>query len=95
MLEKLGVTDVMDPAKADFTALTTATKELFLSKADHAAVVEIDEKGVTAAAYTDMAVCGAGMPQETLDFVLDRPFMFVVTGWDGSVLFTGIVRNIE
>ena len=95
MLEKLGVTDVLDPAKADFTPLTTDAKDLFLSKVDHAAVVEIDEKGVTAAAYTDMAVCGSGMPQETLEFVLDRPFVFVVTGWDGSVLFTGAVRNIE
>ena len=95
MLEKLGVTDVLDPAKADFTPLTTDAKDLFLSKVDHAAVVEIDEKGVTAAAYTDMAVAGSGMPQETLEFVLDRPFVFVVTGWDGSVLFTGAVRNIE
>ena len=95
MLEKLGVTDVLDPIKANFSALTTAAKDFFLSKADHAAVVEIDEKGVTAAAYTDMAVCGSVMPQETLEFVLDRPFVFVVTGWDGSVLFTGVVRNIE
>lgn len=95
MLEKLGVTDVLDPSKADFSALTTDSKDLFLSKADHAAVVEIDENGVTAAAYTAMAVCGSAMPQDTLEVVLDRPFVFVVTGWDGSVLFTGVVRNIE
>lgn len=95
MLGKLGVTDVLDPAKADFTALTSDAKDFFLSKADHAAVVEIDEKGVSAAAYTDLGILGAGMPQKTLEFVLDRPFVFVVTGWDGSVLFTGVVRNIE
>ena len=94
MLEKLGVTDVLDPSKADFSPLTDED-ELFLSKADHAAVVEIDENGVTAAAYTALAVCGSALPQENLKFVLDRPFLFVVTGWDGSVLFTGVVRNIE
>ena len=95
MLSKLGVTDVLDPSKADFSALTTDSKDLFLSKVDHAAVVEIDENGVTGAAYTAMAVCGSVMPQDTLELVLDRPFMFAVTGWDGSVLFTGVVRNIE
>jgi len=95
MLEQLGASDVLDPEKADFSALTGDNEELFLSKADHAAVVEIDENGVTAAAYTELAICGSGMPQETLEFVLDRPFLFVVTGWDGSVLFTGVVRNIE
>ena len=94
MLEKLGVTNVLDPSKADFSPLTNGD-ELFLSKADHAAVVEIDENGVTAAAYTALAVCGSALPQENLKFVLDRPFLFVVTGWDGSVLFTGVVRNIE
>ena len=69
--------------------------ETIVMRVDHAAVVEIDEKGVSAAAYTDLGILGAGMPQKTLEFVLDRPFVFVVTGWDGSVLFTGVVRNIE
>ncbi len=34
------------------------------------------------------------MPQETLDIVIDRPFLFVITGRDGAVLFSGIVRNL-
>ena len=59
-------------------------------------MVEIDENGVTGAAYTMLAVTeGAALPDETLDFVLDRPFLFIVTGADGSVLFSGIVRNID
>ena len=36
----------------------------------------------------------AGMPEEEMDFVVDRPFMFIVTARDGSILFTGIVRNL-
>lgn len=32
---------------------------------------------------------------EEIDFVIDRPFMFILTGGDGSILFSGIVRNIE
>ena len=54
----------------------------------------VDEEGVTAAAYTMMANSGAGMPpEEEVDFVLDRPFLFVITGVDGLPLFTGIVNT--
>ena len=93
-MKDLGVTDVLDASSADFSALTEEKKELFISKVDHAAVVEIDEQGVSGAAYVDMAICGSGMPNENLEITLDRPFLFVVTGWDGAVLFSGVVRNI-
>ena len=58
-------------------------------------MVEIDEEGVTGAAYTELAMAGAGMPQEETDFVLDRPFFFNVVSPDGSLLFSGIVQTIE
>ena len=42
-----------------------------------------------------IALCGAGMPpEEEVDFVLDRPFLFLVTARDGSILFAGTVCNI-
>ena len=92
----LGVIDALDPTTADFTPLTTDRDNLYVSKAEHAALVEIDEDGVTGAAYTEMAIAeGAALPDEEIDFIVDRPFMFLVTGRDGSVLFSGIVRNIE
>ena len=59
-------------------------------------MIEIDEYGVTGAAYTELALAeGAAEPDEVIDLVLDRPFLFVVTGLDGSVLFAGVVRNID
>ena len=95
-LKELGITDALDTSAADFTPLTTDKSNLYLSKADHAAMVEIDEKGVTGAAYTELAVAeGAAISDETIDFVLDRPFLFIVTGRDRSILFSGIVRNIN
>lgn len=91
----LGLTDALDPLLSDFTPLTTERDDLFLSKAEHAAMIEIDEHGVTGAAYTELALSeGAAEPDDEIDFVLDRPFMFIVTGKDGSILFAGIVRNI-
>ena len=95
-IRSLGVTDALDYNLADFTPLTTDGDDLYLSKAQHAAMVEIDEHGVTGAAYTELAVTmGAAKPDDEIDFVLDRPFMFIVTGRDGSILFSGIVRNID
>ena len=93
-LKELGVTDATDPSKADFSKLTDADG-VYLGKADHAAMLEIDEEGVTGAAYTDMALCGASMPEDEIDFIVDRPFFFAVTASDGSILFAGIMRNID
>jgi serine protease inhibitor len=58
--------------------------------------VEVDEDGVTGAAYTLFALAegAAEPPKEQVDFVLDRPFLFLVTSRDGSVLFSGVVNNI-
>ena len=38
---------------------------------------------------------GAMLANDILEFVLDEPFMFVVTGADGSILFDGLVKNID
>ena len=92
----LGVTDALDADLADFSPLTGDKENLYLSKADHAAMLEIDENGVTGAAYTELGVSetAAEIPDDEIDFVLDRPFLFLVTGQDGSILFSGVVRNI-
>lgn len=92
-LQALGVTDVFDSESADFSPLTDAGN-LFLSNVTHSVRVEIDEEGVTAAAFTEMAVCGAGMPpEENAVFNLDRPFVFAITANDGTVLFAGTVER--
>ena len=47
-----------------------------------------------AATYIELPGCGSAMPpEEIIDFVLDRPFLFVIT--KGNLpLFTGVVNNI-
>jgi serine protease inhibitor len=93
-LQALGVTDVFDPALSDYTPMTTDRSDIFLSKAQHDALVIIDEEGVEAAAYTVLANPGASMPpQAEIDFVVDRPFLFLITGADGLPLFIGMVNH--
>lgn len=93
-LQALGVTDVCDASKADFSPLGEETGNAYLSDAAHAARVMIDEEGVTAAAYTLMAVGeGAADPDSAVTFTIDRPFLFVITGDQGLPLFAGIVNQ--
>lgn len=93
-LEKLGVSDVFDSSKSDFTPLVEGIDGIFVSQASHAARVAVDEEGCVATAYTVMSAAGAAMPpDETMDFVLDRPFMFVITSDSGFPLFAGIVNQ--
>ena len=93
-LKSLGVTDVFDPSISDFTPMTTDVDEIYISQALHGARVAIDEEGVTAAAYTVMtADAGAAMPDEEIDFTLDKPFIYAITTNDNLPLFTGVVNN--
>lgn len=90
-LQNLGVTDVFNPAKSDFSTITD--ENVVVTGATHGARVMIDEEGCTAAAFTLM-LCGSGMPpEEEVDFVCNRPFLFVITSETGAPLFIGIVNN--
>ena len=92
-LQAMGITDVFDPAVSDFTPMTTELDEIYVTQATHAARVAVDEEGVTAAAFTAMAMGGSGMPEDEVDFTLDRPFLFVLTSSQGQPLFAGVVNQ--
>lgn len=93
-LQALGITEVFDPTVSDFSPLTTQTQEIFLSQAQQGVRVAIDEEGITAAAYTVIATeSGAAPPEDEVDFVLDHPFLFVLTSDDGLPLFAGTVSQ--
>ena len=92
-LNKLGITDIFDPVKSDFTPLTDSVDVIALSQAEQAARVMIDEEGCKAAAFTVMLDAGAMPPQDKVDFVLDRPFIFELISENGLPLFVGIVND--
>ena len=93
-LAALGVTDALDRAVSDFSPMTTDVLEIWVSQAKHAARVSVDEEGCVAVAYTVIGVSGGSMPpEERVEFVLDRPFLFAITGPDSLPLFTGIVNR--
>lgn len=93
-LENLGVKDVFDSAASDFTPLSGELTDVLISQVEHAARVTVDEDGCTAAAYTVMiAECAEPFSANEIDFVLDRPFLFVITGCGDQPLFIGVVNQ--
>ena len=95
-LKALGVTDVFDMKVSNFDPLGASTDDpLYVGTAQHAARVKVDEEGCEAAAYTVMMVdpTSAAPPNDEVDFTLDRPFLFAVTGDSGLPLFTGVVNQ--
>ena len=93
-LKKLGIEKVFDPAQADFSPLMKESAPTYLSEVTHGARVQIDQEGIQAAAYTMLGVYGAAEPpQERVNLILDRPFLFVHTNSDGLPLFVGIVNE--
>ncbi len=96
-LTKLGVTNVFDDVKSDFSPLLENNIPIYVSKVNHSARVSIDEKGCTAAAFTAIMLDGMGALEEKreIDFTLDRPFIFVVSSDDKTPLFVGTVNHIN
>ncbi len=92
----LGVTDVFDAAKADFSALTADTGS-YLNKAEQAVRVSIDEKGCAATSFTLMENIPTGGPvcREVIELIFDRPFMFIIESNNNIPLFGGIVNELQ
>ena len=94
-LKLLGVTDVFDENLADASGIfSQIAGPVALDKVQHAVRVKIDEEGCEAAAYTVLNTTRKGInTDQPLDFTVDRPFMFAVTGPGNTILFAGIVEN--
>ena len=99
ILPSLGVTDCFDAAASNFTPLTDSGDQIYVDSIKHGARVRIDEDGTEAAAYIVIDLPGAADPPaealKEIDFTLDRPFIFLMTGADGNLLFTGIVNSVQ
>ncbi|MBQ7004543.1 MAG: hypothetical protein IJN57_11370, partial [Oscillospiraceae bacterium] len=83
-LQNLGVSKIFDWTTNSFASTMQSKSKpypVYLDSINQDTRVKIDEKGVTAASYIELNF-GAGAaepPDEIIDFVLDRPFVFVVS----------------
>ena len=97
VLCSLGLRDVFTNG-ADFSGMSDMQPRL--DRVFQETVLELNELGVEAAAYTCVEAPGAAAPWDAeptplprIEFHLDRPFLFVIMGWGGTPLFVGTVEN--
>ena len=90
----LGITGAMDPNKADFSPITN-TDQTYISSAEHAARLMIDEQGCEAAAFTILEATATGVIEqpEEIEFIVDHPFLFLMAGVDSSPLMIGMIND--
>ena len=89
VLTDLGMGIAFGP-EADFSNINP---DIFISKVMHKAVIEVNEKGSEAAAATVVEMVESAMPvEEMVEFIVDRPFFFVIADdRSGAILFMGKV----
>ncbi len=90
-IKKLGVSDAFDAERADFSGISELPS--FISGIRQGTHIAVDEKGVEAAAFTDISMAGSAFTTDTCELILNRPFIFMITSYDGVILFTGICEN--
>ncbi len=91
-LQRMGITDLFSPENSDFTAITSDVP-VYITGANQAVRVQIDEEGVKAAAYIELIGATSPLPpEEIIDFVLNRPFLFAITQ-NNVPMITGVINE--
>jgi serpin B len=89
----MGMGNAFDPGGADFTRMSPAGDELFISSVRQKTFMEVDEVGTRAAAVTVVVISTTSF-QETPKFVADRPFLLAIRErLSGTLLFAGLVGD--
>ncbi|XP_041670454.1 leukocyte elastase inhibitor-like [Cheilinus undulatus] len=94
VLKKMGMVDVFDVSKSDFSGMSLANN-LVLSKVIHKANVEVTEEGTEATAATG-AVVAERAAELSSEFFADHPFLFFIKHIPSkTILFSGRFCNPE
>lgn len=88
-LEKMGMKDAFNSDLADFSAMGTASANIYISQVQHKCVLSIDEKGAEGAAATSVGFSTTLAPPS---IVFDRPYYVVLRHiLTGTIIFAGYV----
>lgn len=90
-LKALGMRKAFDPWVADFSPMSRAADDLYVSAVQHKTFISVDEEGTEAAAATSVTMSVTSMPPQ---MTFDRPFFFAIRERStGTVLFAGVVHD--
>ena len=101
-LKKLGITDIFDVNKADFSKMVG--EESITVDTKHKSTIELSNDGIKAAAITELGGYGAGehydylnsVPVKYIDLRFDDPFLFLIKNKDtNEIWFVGTLYEAE
>lgn len=100
-LKKLGITDVFEPKKADFSNMINNGEGTSIVEAKHKAKIEFSNEGIKAAAATEEGGYGNTrigfnylyeVPTIKINLTFDNPYLYLIRNKDtGEVWFIGTV----
>ena len=90
MFREMGVVEPFKPGYADFPKFSGG----YISAAQHEAGFETNNKGAEGAAYTIIVIAKSAIPEEPIEFKLNRPFAYAVTTKEGIPVFMGKVTSL-
>jgi serine protease inhibitor len=95
ILGKLGMAQAFTPETACFDRIAPPPPRIWLASVSHRALVEVNEEGTEAVAYTAAEGVALGRrPPPPFTMIVDRPFFFVICDSQSrSLLFMGAVNN--
>ncbi|QSX06083.1 serpin family protein [Sedimentibacter sp. zth1] len=89
-LQDMGVEKIFN--EADFSDMTD--KDIFISDINQGTYISLDEKGVEAAAYTEIGMKLTSVDDiKIIQMTLNRPFIYVLTAKNGTILFVGVCSD--
>lgn len=91
--KNMGLTDIFDSELSDFSTVIS-NGDVELSSIQHNVRVKIDDNAETADDYT-VTTDNSGMPEsaDSVDLLLNKPFIFAITSDVGIPLMVGIVNQ--
>ena len=100
MLKGLGMEDAFSASGASFPAIQGENEEnFFVQDVLHKTKIEVQERGVTAAAATAIvkeagAMPGEPTPEPVITFDVDHSFVYTITDSNGMIYFVGQVSDL-
>ena len=91
-LQSMGMIDAFNSSLANLSGISDAS--IFVSFVKQNTFVEVDEKGTEAAAVTTIGIEVTSEPNQSKQFIIDKPFIFAIRErTTNSLLFIGQIVN--
>lgn len=90
LLQDMGLREAFT-GQADFSAMTDG--QAVISWVKQETHIGLDENGVEASAYTEIALAGGAMEESFYELNLNRPFLYGIMSKEGVPLFIGVCNN--